>query len=49
VTDVLAVPALEERHPVPHLVLLEADHVAPHGVSLVTPTIHHVHRNTMIS
>ena len=37
VTHVLAVAALEERHPVPHLVLLEADDAAPHGFSLVAP------------
>ena len=36
-TDVLAVAALEERDPVPHLVLLEADDAAPHGISLVAP------------
>ena len=35
VADVLTVAALEERHPVPHLVLLEADHGAPHAISPV--------------
>ena len=35
VTHVLAVAALEERHPLPHPVLFEADHAAPHGVSLI--------------
>jgi hypothetical protein len=37
VTDVLTVPALEQRHPVPHLVPLEADNAAPHKISLVAP------------
>lgn len=34
VSDVLTVAALEERHPVPHLVLLEADDAAPHNRSV---------------
>jgi hypothetical protein len=34
VADVLAVAALEERHPVPHFVLLEADDAAPHERSV---------------
>jgi hypothetical protein len=35
VTDVLAMAALEERHPVPYLVLLEADYGALHSISLI--------------
>jgi hypothetical protein len=34
VPDVLAVAALEQRHPVPHLVMLEADYGALHPISL---------------
>src|SRR6516225_6761233 len=35
VTDVLPMAALEQRHPVPDLVLLEAHDAAPHRLSLV--------------
>lgn len=34
VADVLTVAAPEKRHPVPHLVLLEADDAAPHNRSV---------------
>ena len=34
VTDVLPMAALEQRHPVPHLVLFEPDDGAPHDISL---------------
>lgn len=35
VTHVLTMAAIEQRHPVPHLVLLEPDDAAPHRISLV--------------
>jgi hypothetical protein len=35
VTDVLTVATLEQGHPVPHLVLLEAHHGALHRISLM--------------
>jgi hypothetical protein len=38
VPDVLAVAALEQRHPVPHLVLFEPDDGAPHTISLAVRT-----------
>lgn len=34
VADVLTMAALEDRHPIPHLVLLETDHAAPHDSSV---------------